>query len=154
MVSNFFLTDVLSDFPNFGGVYSNNQFLKIKLQENLSYIVNTNNQNQPYGGHWILITCFKSPKKIEIFDSLKIVNPPNKILDKCRKFNKIQYTKKSIQDKKSNYCGFFCLYRFLTLNLFLKPPCLSEFINLFKTSNKSKIFNDQLVLQYIKLLDT
>ena len=77
-----------------------------KLKQNGNYIINLENHNQP-GSHWTALIL--SDKNCLYFDSFGMP-PPEKLYNFLEKrYKKVNFSKKEIQDMDSTYCGYFCL---------------------------------------------
>ena len=77
-----------------------------KLRKNGNYILNLENHNQP-GSHWTALIL--APKSCLYFDSFGMP-PPEKIYNFLEKrYKKVNFSRKEIQDMDSTLCGYFCL---------------------------------------------
>ena len=77
-----------------------------KLKQDGNYIVNLENHNQP-GSHWTALIL--APKNCLYFDSFGMP-PPEKIYNFLeKKYKKVDFSRKEIQDMDSTLCGYFCL---------------------------------------------
>ena len=153
MTSNFYLTGLLEEFDGFIGVFARDNLPAIKPIKygSLSLIVNTNSLSDNGGGHWLLISLIFNNNQVqlcEVFDSLNLgleyfqedISVYIKRMRVETKFNNRQ-----IQCISSDFCGFFCVCRFLSI--FVDKP-LSLFLNKFNYINLSN--NDILVIRLIK----
>ena len=153
MTSNFYLTGLLEEFDGFIGVFARNNLPAIKPIKygSLSLIVNTNSLSDNGGGHWLLISLIFNNNQVqlcEVFDSLNLgleylhedISVYIKRMRVETKFNNRQ-----IQCISSDFCGGFCVCRFLSI--FVDEP-LSLFLNKFNYINLSN--NDILVIRLIK----
>ena len=153
MTSNFYLTGLLEEFDGFIGVFARDNLPAIKPIKygSLSLIVNTNSLSDNGGGHWLLISLIFNNNQVqlcEVFDSLNLglehlhedISVYIKRMRVETKFNNRQ-----IQCISSDFCGFFCVCRFLSI--FVDEP-LSLFLNKFNYINLSN--NDILVIRLIK----
>ena len=153
MTSNFYLTGLLEEFDGFIGVFARDNLPAIKPIKygSLSLIVNTNSLSDNGGGHWLLISLIFNNNQVqlcEVFDSLNLgleylhedISVYIKRMRVETKFNNRQ-----IQCISSDFCGFFCVCRFLSI--FVDEP-LSLFLNKFNYINLSN--NDILVIRFIK----
>jgi hypothetical protein len=77
-----------------------------KLKRNGNYIVNLENHNQG-GSHWVSLIL--TPKNCMYCDSFGMP-PPEKIYNYLEKrYKKVDFSRKEIQDMDSTLCGYFCL---------------------------------------------
>ena len=153
MTSNFYLTGLLEEFDGFIGVFARDNLPAIKPIKygSLSLIVNTNSLSDNGGGHWLLVSLIFNNNQVqlcEVFDPLYLglehlhedISVYIKRMRVETKFNNRQ-----IQCISSDFCGFFCVCRFLSI--FVDEP-LSLFLNKFNYINLSN--NDILVIRLIK----
>ena len=114
---------------------------KFKLK-NKSLIFNLSPHYEK-GSHFVAI--LKKNKKIFYFDSFGKKCENKNIVSFLKKYTtKIYYNTKTIQSKKSIFCGLFCL-AFL-INCQKKKITLEKFVNMFKYPLKN---NDSLCLNMI-----
>ena len=77
-----------------------------KLKRNGNYIVNLENHNQG-GSHWVSLIL--TPKNCLYCDSFGMP-PPEKIYNYLEKrYKKVDFSRKEIQDMDSTLCGYYCL---------------------------------------------
>ena len=152
MCSNIFLISVLKRFKNFEGVFACNELHTITLgkSEFSSIIVNTEKSTSNKSGHWILLTYFRKNKKLvycEIFDSLahNISDFPMLIVEYIRLLDvPVKYSHTQIQSYFSDFCGLFCIARFLSI---LSREDLDKFTKYF--NNKFLIRNNKISVEFI-----
>ena len=123
MCSNFYLMDVLKDFKIFVGVFPCNG-IPIIQTDRVSFkcmIINTNKYKDEGMGHWLLVTFFVVDEVLtlcEIFDSLgggeKSV-PPHYSEYISRLRVDVKYSSIRVQALTSDFCGIFCITRFLSI---------------------------------------
>ena len=128
MTSTFFLHKCLKNIPNYTTIIPIDHLDKVETWFETykgpfpkSFVVNTEPSNVKNGGHWILVTFFKENKhiNIEIFDSLALGGNslPHQLSSQLDHIGKLMYSKIQIQSFTSDYCGLFCLYRCLSINI-------------------------------------
>lgn len=128
MTSTYFLHNCLKNIPNYTTVLPIDHLDKVekwfKTYEGSfpkSFVINTEPSNVKSGGHWILTTFFKTNKymTIEIFDSLALGSDslPAELGRQFGHLGKLVYSNLQIQAYTSDYCGLFCLYRCLSINI-------------------------------------
>ena len=152
MCSNIFLISVLKGFKIFGGVFACDELHTItsSKREFSSIIVNTEKSTSNKAGHWILLTYFRKNKKLvycEIFDSLahNISEIPMLIVEYIRSLDvPVKYSHTQIQSYLSDFCGLFCIARFLSI---LSREDLDKFTKYF--SNKFLNRNNKISVEYI-----
>ncbi len=155
MTSTYFLHKCLKNIPIYTSVLPIdhldkvvNWFEKYKGPFPKSFVLNTEPSNVKKGGHWILVTFFKQNKDvaIEIFDSLALGSGslPHQLRIQLGDLGKLVYSKLQIQSFISDYCGFFCLYRCLSIN---NGQSLDEFYKSFSLVNLND--NDKTVVSLI-----
>ena len=160
MCSNVYLSQVLNRYKSFGGVFACDELKSLNLptKKVLSIIVNTEPLDSNISGHWVLITFFSKNKaliKCEIFDSLAqpISNLPPALQDYIRLLKiPVRYLTVQIQSDLSDFCGLFCMARFMSI---LINERLNIFTNNFNVRNLNQ--NDKisvkLILRYIRELN-
>lgn len=154
MTSNFYLTDVLGGFKCFKGVFAADtlpQNIFRNRQNTMSFlIVNTENLSSPKMGHWVSISRYEEDKCIilEVFDSLAL--PISLLSENIRKmimsshFDVLKTNHQILQSMSSNFCGIYCITRFISL---LQNATLTNFLKIF---GKDKDENDGLAVRYIR----
>ena len=143
-----FICSFLSAYPNFIGVFAQNELDEIKIEKfPVSLVVNFDMSNKN-GSHWIAIQI--SNNRIEIFDSLgfdktkyRKYSHIRKFLSKFRNSHKIIFSPQ-LQPSKSNLCGFYCIFYFIYRSTHSFNSCVSYFKNI-KT-------NDSQLLHYFSNL--
>lgn len=126
----------------FIGVYSANADIKFNLRKPFSVIFNTDRLGSP-GLHFISI--YATTTKVYYFDSFGNKKIQRDILKFIQKLNrKCEKMCKPIQDKSSNFCGFYAL-AFLLWKRSKKKT--SKFYDLFTSSNLK--LNDPIVINQI-----
>ena len=160
MCSNVYLTQVLNRYKSFGGVFACDELRTIdhSSKKILSIIVNTETAASEISGHWMLITFFNKNKtlvKCEVFDSLaqhKSHLPPM-IQDYIRLLKSpVKYSTTQIQSNFSDFCGLFCIARFMSI---LLNEGLNTFTSNFTTRNleQNNETSVNLISRYIKVLN-
>ena len=152
MCSNIFLASVLKGFKIFVGVFACDELHTItpSKREFSSIIVNTEKSTSNKAGHWILLTYFRKNKKLvycEIFDSLaqNIYDFPILIVEYIRLLDvPVKYSHTQIQSYFSDFCGLFCIARFLSI---LSGEDLDKFTKYF--NNKFLNRNNKISVEYI-----
>ena len=160
MCSNIFLISVLKRFRNFEGVFACDELdaLTLAKKKMSSVIVNTEKSTSNISGHWILITYFRRNKKLvccEIFDSMayNINKLPKLIVEYIRSLDiPVKYSHTQIQSYLSDYCGLFCIARFLSI---LSKEDLDKFTKYFNKkflirNNKKSV---EIIFNHIKTLN-
>jgi len=122
------------------------------------YVFRINPENGGLQGHWIALK--KEKKKITFFDSFAsipdatIIKLPKDIKHKFKEdYNQLSkllynskydlaYNSKTLQDNKSNLCGYYCV-GYLCSDL-----SVDDFSNLFTNDKKS---NDALIYKLVKI---
>ena len=135
-----FLKYSLKHVPHFIGVFSVDNVAQLSLNPESSFIVNLDFSTQP-GSHWIAIKM--TQKKCFIIDSLGGVmryGPLNLFLTKISQHRKV-IKSPAFQPKKSNLCGFYCLYFLLLLQF-------TTFSNLCKSFSTDLNLNDNKLLDF------
>ena len=154
MTSNFYLTDVLGGFKCFKGVFASDtlpQNIFCNSQNAMSFlIVNTENYSSPKMGHWVSISTYveRGSVILEVFDSLAL--PISLLSENIRRmimssnFDILKKNQQILQSMTSNFCGIYCIARFISL---LKEVSLTNFLKMF---GKIKSENDGHVVKYIR----
>ena len=160
MCSNVYLTQVLKRYKSFGGVFAYDELKTVELptKKVSSIIVNTEPVGSNISGHWVLLTFFSKNKtliKCEIFDSLAqpIPDLPIALQDYIRLLKiPVKYSTTQIQSDFSNFCGLFCMARFMSI---LLNEGLDIFTNNFniKNLNRNNKISVKLIFRYIKDLN-
>ena len=160
MCSNVYLTSVLKRYTNFGGVFACDELESLELPtvKVLSIIVNTEPSTSNISGHWVLLTFFRKNKtfvKCEVFDSLSqpMSDYPPALQDYIRSLKiPVKYSATQIQSDFSDFCGLFCIARFMSV---LLNERLDIFINNFNIENLNRNNKISVVLisRYIKELN-
>ena len=154
MVSNFYLADVLGGFKSFKGVFASDT-----LPENIFcggensmdfIIVNTEDLNSPKMGHWISISKYEEGGSsiLEVFDSLafpiSLLSQNIKRMIMRTHFDILKTNQQILQSLTSNFCGIYCIARFVSL---LECTTLTNFLKIF---GKIKLKNDRIAVDYIR----
>ena len=145
MVSNQLICSVLEHVDTFKGCFSLDQLHELRPDYNdfaSSYIINTFESSLPRGGHWLVATFGRKGGHIELFDSLAekdFIPPP--ILHILSKFGKVVFNSQAIQHPMSDYCGFFCISRVISI---YKKQQLGTFISKF---NVDDLFGNDKIVQ-------
>ena len=160
MCSNVYLTQVLNRYKSFGGVFACDELRTIDRSSKkiLSIIVNTETAASENSGHWMLITFFNKNKtlvKCEVFDSLAQHKSdlPSMIQDYIRSLKSpTKYSTTQIQSNFSDFCGLFCVARFMSI---LLNEGLNTFTSNFTTRNleQNNETSVNLISRYIKVLN-
>lgn len=154
MTTNTYICRVLDRFDSFMGVFPADIHPKLPRIKNgfLSAIFNTKLSYETGIGHWVLISYFCYNEVLffcEVFEPLGFNNDvlPRVIKEYIRGLNvRVKYTTREIQSINSNFCGFFCIARFLSIYYDEK---LSTFLNKF---NKSPLItNDDKCVKLIQI---
>ena len=130
--------------------------ITLSKSEFSSIIVNTEKSTSNKSGHWILLTYFRKNKKLvycEIFDSLahNISELPMLIVEYIRSLDvPVKYSHTQIQSYFSDFCGLFCIARFLSI---LSREDLDKFTKYFndKFLNRNKKISVEYIYNHIKL---
>lgn len=104
------LTNNVFTLQQFNGVYSKDTLKEIKVKPTL-IICNTDPSSKP-GKHWVLFYCNKD-NSIDFFDSLgkKPSHYGCEFTEFLQRFSNCYYiVNTTIQSKRSNLCGLYCLY--------------------------------------------
>lgn len=116
-----------------------------------SYIVNLQNSYDGDGTHWVCFKIFNNAKAA-YFDPFGMPMPVevNKFL---MKFKPVAVNNRTIQDVKSDKCGYFCIAFINYFNNFNTKKndvfeAFDDFLNSF--SNNTKL-NDKIVMELINL---
>ena len=160
MCSNVYLTRVLDRYKSFGGVFACDELRKIDRcsKKILSVIVNTEKASSEISGHWVLLTFFCKNKSIfrcEVFDSLaqRVSDLPPEIQDYIRLVKSpVKYSITQIQSDFSDFCGIFCIARFMSILLNEELNTFTSKFNIrnLNQNNKTSI---KLISQYVKYLN-
>ena len=121
--------------PRFNGVYSRNNFKKIK---DGAYVVNLDEYSDN-GTHWI--TLYIQNNDVTYFDVFRVEHIPKEIIAFIGNKN-IKTNIFRIQAYDSIMCGYFCI-RFIDFMLVEKT--LTEFTNHFSPNNFKR--NDDVILK-------
>ena len=139
-VTTQFLQTSLNHLPNFIGVFSIDQILKLQLDLDDCFVVNLDFSTQP-GSHWIAIKL--SQDKCFVIDSLGGALSSNyfkSFISKLSNGRKVIYSP-ALQQLKSNLCGFYCLFFLLYLEF-------ATFSNLCKSFTSNLPLNDNKLLDF------
>jgi len=112
-----------------------------KLKKDGNYIINLENHNQP-GSHWTALIL--EDKNCLYFDSFGMP-PPEKIYKFLeKKYKRVDFSKKEIQDMDSTYCGYFCMefFKFMQERRGNLAQKLLSFQKQFSTNTKE---NDDIL---------
>ena len=154
-VSNFYLHDTLGSFQSFMGVFAPDtlpwNIFRERHRGRMEFlIINSEEISSNRSGHWLSFTRYKEDGRcvLEFFDSLAFPHsllPENvKKMIAVSDFDIFKTNQKILQSVASNYCGLYCIARFLSL---LHETRLEKFLNTFKVD---KALNDQIVVMYIR----
>ena len=132
-ISSTFLKSILSDLPNFIGVFSQDFLFTLKIVSfPVCFIVNLDLSSEP-GSHWIAF--FITDKKLEIYDSFGLDNTtwarePFFLFNFIDHFpdHKISISPR-LQPTFSNLCGVYSVFFLIFRQCLLFP----ELIKLFST---------------------
>ena len=160
MCSNVYLSQVLNRYKSFGGVFACDELKSLNLptKKVLSIIVNTEPLDSNISGHWVLITFFSKNKaliKCEIFDSLAqpISNLPPALQDYIRLLKTpVRYLTVQIQSDLSDFCGLFCMARFMSILINERLSIFTTNFNIRNLNQNDKI-SVGLILRYIRELN-
>ena len=149
MLSNFDLEDIADKMKlDLIGVFSKDVLPSERVAG--SYIINLQDQNDGNGTHWTAFKIFDNGKCC-YFDSFGMPMPPdvNKFL---MKFKPVATNNRTIQDVKSDKCGYFCIAFIDYFNNFNTKnqdvfEAYDDFLNCFSNNDKS---NDKIVLELLK----
>ena len=143
-LTNFEIIDYFKDEPRFIGVFSRNNFTKLKKG---AYFINLH-LSKNTGTHWVVI--FVKKDELIYFDSFGDKYIPKEIMDG------IQYSSLGnkniktgifrIQDNNSIMWGYFCI---LFIEYMLNNKTLTDFTNLFSPWNFEK--KDQIIKKCFQL---
>lgn len=147
MLSNFDLEDIADKMKlDLIGVFSKDTLPSERVAG--SYIINLQNSNDGNGTHWTAFKIFDNAKCC-YFDSFGTYLPVevNKFL---MPFKPIAVNNRTIQDVKSDKCGYFCIAFIDFFNNFNTKndvfEAYDDFLNCF--SNNPKI-NDKIVMELL-----
>ena len=138
LLTNFEIQKYYQKEPKFNGVYSRNNFPKIK---DGAYVINFVGYKS-IGTHWIAL--YMNAENATYFDSFGVKH----ITKEIRKFigNKNLITNiYRIQAYDSIMCGYFCIG---FIDFMLKGKGLLYYTNLFSPNNYGK--NDKIILKYFQ----
>ena len=160
MCSNVYLTRVLKRYKNFGGVFACDELelLELPAEKILSIIVNTEPTTSNISGHWLLLTFFHKNKtlvKCEVFDSLAqpISDYPSTLQDYIRSLKiSVKHSSTQIQSDFSDFCGLFCIARFMSVLLNERLDVFTNNFNIENLNRNNKI-SVVLISRYIKELN-
>lgn len=147
--SNGLYGDQIENILSQHGYKINGVFSKDKLPKELNdgwYVVNmqSSNQGNKHGTHWI---CFKSiglGDVIEYFDSFGF-SPPIQILQKVKR--KLLYSTRQIQDEFASTCGWFVIGAIISDNGYkLSETHFKKYINMFSSNTE---LNDKILSNYL-----
>ena len=152
MCSNTYLSSLLNEFKCFVGVFScdNLPLIKANGEDLKSIIINTNKSGVMFGGHWLLLTLYFKKNNLvycELFDSLGLDKQgiPLILRDYIRSFKvKVKYLSTQLQSMSSDFCGLYCVCRFLS-NILSESKV--QFIKHFNLSSLKS--NDKIVVRLI-----
>lgn len=141
---NIISTDSIA-WSKFGGLYSVDELVNIRLSKGYYYICNTDRIFSK-GKHWVVIYWDNrnNNDSIEFFDSLGKIPSLHfyKFMKQVK--NKIIYSNRRLQSVKSDACGYFCLY-FIFCRM--KGISFNTIINNF---SNNLLNNETYVKTYIK----
>ena len=154
-VSNFYLHDTLSCFQSFMGVFAPDTLPQNIFRERHEgkmefLIINSEEISSNRSGHWLSFMRYREDGRcvLEFFDSLAIPHsllPENvKKMIAISHFDIFKSNLKILQSVASNYCGLYCIARFLSL---LNRMRLEKFLSTFEAD---KVLNDHVVVMYIR----
>ena len=136
-LKNFGIIKYYENQSRFNGVYSRDN-LPNKIKDG-AYVTNLDEYSDT-GTHWIAL--YVKNNDITYFDSFGVEHIPKEII-KFIKNKNIKTNIFRIQAYDSIMCGYFCIG---FINLMLKGKTLTEYTNLFLSSDFTK--NDDIVLNY------
>lgn len=160
MTSNIFIAQILDVFHSFLGVFPSDEYPKLPRIKHgvLGAVFNTKSSKEHVCGHWVLISYFIYDYKLifcEIFDSLSLnenILPTNIIEYISSLKTHVKYSKIRVQSLESEFCGIFCIARFLSIYL---NECLNVFLAKFDT--RELMVNDRKVVviirKYLKIIN-
>jgi len=147
-ISNFFIEDVCKKY----GIQLNGVYMRNTLPEDMpigNYIVNLEPTNCN-GTHWVAIVV--GTDQCCTFDSFGVV-PCQQSYDLLKKkFDKIYYSTKDIQNLNSSACGYFCLGLLIYLTKTKKQPKtlarkVNDYTNLFSDDTTK---NNKILFEFLK----
>ena len=152
--------DVLKDFKKFIGVFPSNvvPIIQIDCKRFKSMIVNTNKYKDKGMGHWLLVTFFFLDEVLtscEVFDSLgggekSVPLHLSEYISNLRV--DVKYSNIRLQAFNSDFCGIFCITRFLSILIDEKHTRFMKYFNLkFVERNDRKLVS--LISEYIKKIN-
>lgn len=154
MVSNFYLADVLGGFKSFKGVFASDTLpenIFCDGEKSMSFIiVNTEDLSSPKMGHWISISKYDEAgiSILEVFDSLaypiSLLSQNIKRMIMRTHFDVLKTNQKILQALTSNFCGIYCIARFVSL---LECTSLTNFL---KNFGDNRLKNDKIAVDYIR----
>ena len=127
---------IITNEPRLNGVYSRDLPDKIK---DGAYITNLDEYSD-IGTHWVALYLLNND--VTYFDSFGVEHIPKEILKFIGNKN-IKTNIFRIQAYDSVMCGYFCIG---FIDFMLKGKTLTDFTNLFSTSNFDK--NDDIISKY------
>jgi hypothetical protein len=147
MLSNFDLEDMAEkDGLDLIGVFSKDMMPKERVMG--SYIINLQDYDDGNGTHWVACKIFNN-KKCCYFDPFG-VPAPREVNAFLMPFKPIASNNRTIQDLKSDKCGYFCLAFIKYFNNFNTKndvfEAYDDFLNAF--SNNAKM-NDKIAFEMI-----
>ena len=137
-LTNFKIQIYYENKPTFNGVYSRNNFSKIKDE---AYIINLD-EYESIGTHWIALHI--NDNNVTYFNNFGVKHIPKDIKKFIGKKNIITNSYR-IQACDSIMCGYFCI-RFI--DFMLKGKSLFDYTNLFSPNHYEK--NDKIILKYFQ----
>ena len=137
-LAKFEIQEYFKDEKIFNGVYSRNNFSKLKKG---SYVINLDHSKNT-GTHWVLI--FVKEDEVIYFDGFGVEYIPKEIMEIIKNKN-IKTIIFRIQDNNSIMCGYFCI---LSIEYMLSNKTLTDFTNLFSPWNFEK--NDDIIKRYFQ----
>ena len=147
MLSNFDLEDMAeNDNLDLIGVFSKDQLPTERVAG--SYIINLQDSGDGEGTHWVAFKIFTN-KNCCYFDSFGMPMPRN-INAFLMPFKPVATNNRTIQDIKSQKCGYFCIAFIKYFNDFNTKnnvyEAYDDFLNCFSTDTK---LNDKIVMELI-----
>ena len=152
MVSNIYLEKTLKYINGFVGVFAADQISVDDFNSSLPQyaVVNTRNINDTAVGHWLLLSRYEKDGEIilELYDSFAY---PISILSENLKqvilnldYDYFVTNIVNVQHLSSQYCGFYCIGRILSLN---NMETLSNHLKMFSLDLSQ---NDIILCDYIR----
>ena len=160
MCSNFYLMKVLKEFKIFVGVFPCKTIPSIQIdnEDFKCVIINTNKYHDESTCHWLLVTFFSVDMILticEIFDSLGgggkcVTHHLSEYISKLK--IDVKYSTIRMQSLTSDFCGIFCITRFLSIFIGEKQIRFMKHFNLkLLEKNDTKLVS--LINGYLKKIN-